>query len=66
MITGVSVGAINAAGFGLFAKGDEKQMTEYMYGLWENLTNDQVWEMWPGHAYDPIWPLMYGKGLISN
>lgn len=34
VITGVSVGAINAAGFGLFAKGDEKYMTEYMLGLW--------------------------------
>ena len=66
VVTGVSVGSINAAGFGLFDKEHNELMVDHMEGLWFNLTNSRIWEMWPGHSWNPVYGLFSASGLISN
>lgn len=46
VISGVSVGSINALGYSQFAKGDEENAAIFMRNLWKNLTNDDVWKWW--------------------
>ena len=65
VISGVSVGAINAAGFSLFPKGQEKEMSEYMTGLWKNLTNSNIWRMWPQAGWDPTYGVR-AAGYLDN
>ena len=46
VISGVSVGSINAFGYSMFAKGSEAEAANYMRSLWANLTNDDIWSWW--------------------
>lgn len=66
VISGVSVGAINALGFSLHPKGEEKQMAEFMSGLWKNLTNSDIWRMWPDSGWDPIYGITSKTGYLDN
>jgi predicted acylesterase/phospholipase RssA len=47
VISGVSVGSINALGFSIFDYGEEQEMIETMVGVWTNLTDDNVFRKWP-------------------
>lgn len=66
VISGVSVGAINAVGFSLFAKGEEKEMSKFMTGLWTNLTNGDIWRMWPQAGWDPTYGIRDSPGYLDN
>ena len=66
VISGVSVGAINAVGFSLFPKGEEKEMSEFMTGLWTNLTNGDIWRMWPQAGWDPTYGIRDSPGYLDN
>jgi predicted acylesterase/phospholipase RssA len=46
VITGVSVGSINAFGYSFFGKGEELEAATYMRSLWKKLTNDNIWKWW--------------------
>eukprot|EP00744_Colponema_vietnamica_P004212 GILI01006326.1.p1 GENE.GILI01006326.1~~GILI01006326.1.p1 ORF type:complete len:346 (-),score=117.87 GILI01006326.1:190-1227(-) len=48
VISGISVGSINTAAMGLFAKGDEKNMAEFLVNTWKGISADQVYKKWPG------------------
>ena len=37
VISGISVGAINAAGISLFPKGQEEEATQFMIDKWNNI-----------------------------
>lgn len=64
VVSGVSVGSINAAGVGLFGPGEEKEMGDFLLGLWTNLTSDQVWRFW--NSSDPIAGLISKGGFLDN
>lgn len=66
VISGVSVGAINAAGLSLFPKGEEIKMAKYMSGLWANLTNSDIWRMWPQAGWDPTYGVRDAPGYLDN
>lgn len=64
MVTGVSVGAINAAGVSLFGKGEEQEMVDYLIDLWMQLTSDQVWRWWP--SWCPVDGITKEPGFVDN
>ena len=47
IITGISVGAINASFLSTFKKGDEINAFADINNKWENLDHSKVWEFWP-------------------
>jgi len=64
VLSGISVGSINAGGFALFPKGEEKEATEYLRTMWEKLTNDGVWKYWPG--FEPYQALFNHTSLLDS
>lgn len=64
VISGVSVGSINAAGAGLFGPGEDKQMGDYLLGLWNNLTSESVWQFW--NSSNPITGITDKGGFLDN
>lgn len=64
VITGVSVGSINAMGFGVYDYGQGKEMVEYMTELWRGMTNDQIYRAWA--EYDPIMGITSESGFYDN
>lgn len=44
VVTGVSAGAINAAALALWPPGTERNATEYISEVWNNITNDDFYE----------------------
>ena len=51
VVSGVSVGSINAAGVALFGIGEEKEMANFLVNLWKKLTNRDIWKYWD--SWDP-------------
>lgn len=64
VVSGVSVGSINAAGMGLFGPGEDKEMADFLVGLWTNLHNDKVWRFW--NSSNPIAGLTNKAGFLDN
>jgi len=64
IISGVSVGAINSAAMALFGKGDEKKLGDFILGLWETLTNRDVW-VWRGQ-WNPVEPIYGESGFVDD
>ena len=48
IFSGVSIGAMNSGMLGGFAKGDEKNMTDWHINFWRTQKQDEVYKMWPG------------------
>ena len=53
-------------GFSLHPKGEEKEMAKFMTGLWRNLTNGDIWRMWPDAGHDPIYGITKKNGYLDN
>lgn len=64
VVSGVSVGSINAVGAGLFGRGEEKEMAEFLMGLWGNLTNADVWQFWD--SWNPVAGITDKAGFLDN
>ena len=60
VISGVSVGAINALGLAMFEKGKEKEAVDYLRSRFENITASNLWKWFPGLE------MFRGNGLIDN
>lgn len=45
--TGASIGAVNAATIGMFAKGNETEAYKMLYDDWADLSTDQIFVEWP-------------------
>jgi len=54
VVSGISVGAINSAGFSLFPKGQEKEATQYLVDVWEQFSESNLWKFWEKGWYDAI------------
>jgi len=48
VISGVSIGAVNAAFISQFAKGDDKEMVTKLVDFWLNLQSSDIYEPWFG------------------
>lgn len=46
VVSGVSAGALNSAGIGIFKVGNELIMADWLIGLWESIDTKQIWTMW--------------------
>ena len=46
VVTGVSIGSVNAAGLALWKIGDELKGTEWLSDTWKNLRSDDVYHHW--------------------
>uniref|UniRef100_A0A7S3KDD3 PNPLA domain-containing protein n=1 Tax=Euplotes crassus TaxID=5936 RepID=A0A7S3KDD3_EUPCR len=63
VVTGVSVGAINAISLALHKKGDEEKCINWMNELWLNMQSSDIYSNWP---YGYIEGLLYQEGLLNN
>ena len=63
VVTGVSVGAINAVAIGLHEKGKENEASEILLSQWRNLTASNIYQNW---NWGPIEGLFYKSGLFDT
>lgn len=63
VVSGVSIGAINAVGLSLFKKGDEDAATKWMIEFWHNLSADVVYSNWSGWIIEGAF---WKTGLYNN
>ncbi|GAM26513.1 hypothetical protein SAMD00019534_096880, partial [Acytostelium subglobosum LB1] len=61
--TGISAGAINAAGAAMFSVGDEAGMEQFLTSRWLGITPEQVFVNWPGGVMDG---LLLQKGIYNT
>jgi len=68
VISGVSVGSINAAFVSLFEKGDEVKMSEELVEMYMNMTTDEIWKEWPYGIFRSIWkePSLLDNSPLEN
>jgi len=48
VLTGISVGAVNAISLAQFPKGEEKEAVQYLKDIWANTTRKDIYKSWPG------------------
>ena len=63
VITGVSVGSINAFFMAMWPKGQEAEMIQAGSDMWANLTTADVWRNW---TLSPIMGLTSKQGFLDN
>ena len=63
VVTGVSIGSINAFWAAGWPIGQEKEMIDAGSDLWNNMTNSDVWKSWPE---SPLKTLQTRQGLLDN
>lgn len=64
MVTGVSVGSINALGYSLFDKGQEAEADEFITKHWKNITNQNVYKKWD--SFNPIHGILSEGGYFDS
>jgi predicted patatin/cPLA2 family phospholipase len=65
VITGISVGALNAAGFSLFEPGDEDTAIDFILNMWKNIKGyTDIYQNWAMGG--PLYGLMYETGLYDT
>ena len=64
VLTGISVGSLNAAGFSLYDIGNEQEASEYLLKTWRKLNGEQdVFQNW---KFGPLQGLFYESGLYDT
>lgn len=61
VVTGVSIGAINAVGVSLWAPGDEAKMVPWLSEVWQELVSSDVYTNWKPAG--PLTGLLEKSGL---
>lgn len=64
VISGISVGSINAAGLAISKKGDELNGTEYLKSLWMNLHSEDIYKWWDG--FEPYEAIVEKTGIFDT
>eukprot|EP00742_Colponemidia_sp_Colp-10_P001322 GILJ01001424.1.p1 GENE.GILJ01001424.1~~GILJ01001424.1.p1 ORF type:complete len:344 (-),score=68.19 GILJ01001424.1:81-1112(-) len=54
VVTGISVGSINAAASALFAVGDEENMADYLIQTWSEIKKSDVYRDWDGGLIEGV------------
>jgi predicted acylesterase/phospholipase RssA len=63
VITGISVGSINAMGISQFAQGDEKNMANWLIDLWYKIGKEDVYKPYIGGI---LTGLLYERGIYNT
>jgi predicted acylesterase/phospholipase RssA len=64
VVTGISVGSINAAGISIFDIGKEQEAIDYLVNLWRNIKGkSDIYQDWP---YGPLFGLFYKTSLFDT
>jgi predicted patatin/cPLA2 family phospholipase len=63
VIAGVSVGSLNGSGLAAYEPGDETNAAEWIYGVWHDLSNNDVFSSWPGGILEGIFE---EQGIFDN
>ena len=63
VVTGVSVGSINAIGIALHKVGEEKAAVEWIHKIWRNINASNIFTDWPNGILEG---LIYREGLWNN
>jgi predicted acylesterase/phospholipase RssA len=66
VIVGVSVGSINAFGYGVFGKGEELKAADFMQSKWLGLTTDKIWQFWNKLPFWDIFQGIFEPGLVND
>lgn len=68
VISGVSVGALNAAALAQFAIGDEGNMTNFLLDIWKNIQASDIYTDWTGGIIDGLIfrPSLYDTTPLYN
>lgn len=65
VVTGISTGALNSAGVSHFPMGQEKEMAEFMKGVWLGLNgSSSVYENW--NLLGPAYGILFEPGMFST
>lgn len=63
VIAGVSVGSLNGSGLATYKPGDEAAAAEWIYGVWNDLTSNDVFTNWPGGILEGVFD---EQGIFNN
>lgn len=63
VLAGVSIGAINAAIFSTFERGDEAKAIEAMDKMWRTYAVEDLWEPWKGFGW---LAMLWKPGMVDN
>ena len=47
VVSGVSIGSINASGLAVFAIGDELAAVDFIYSTWQSISSEDIYIEWP-------------------
>jgi len=47
VVSGVSIGSINASGLAVFGIGDELAAVDFIYSTWQNISSEDIFIEWP-------------------
>ena len=65
IVSGISVGSINAFAISLFPKGQEKEALDYMVSLWEDIKGpSDIYENW--NIFGVIYGIFFESGAYNN
>lgn len=63
MVSGISIGAINAVAMSLFKIGQEDEASKWLVEFWKKLDADSIYANWPGYIIEGAF---YRSGLYNN
>lgn len=63
VISGISVGALNAAHVSTYPIGQEQQMSEDLLTMWTNITQGSLYQSW---NWGVLEGLLFEKGLVDT
>ena len=63
VVSGISAGAINSGAIALWDPMDGKEMSEWLVGMWQNMTSNKVYQLWPGGFEEG---LMNQSGILNS
>lgn len=67
VVTGVSTGAVNTLGLGIYAKNDTKAAFENLSDTWANLKTADLYSNWfPGSVFGMINGLLWKSGVLNT
>lgn len=48
VVSGVSIGSVNASALAVYAKGEEPEAIDFIYSTWQTITTESIYTNWPG------------------
>lgn len=63
VVTGASAGSLNGAALSLFARGREDEAAEFIFGLWNSITNDDILKNW---SEGILYSIFFKSSIFDN